>query len=97
MVLPTCTMEWHDTQPRPFCASGVSICSLIGPLEAAVEEDGVVVAAGAPLAALRAAELLHVLDRLPVELVVERREVVHRALPLLVDILVALAAELRNP
>src|SRR5262245_18931644 len=30
MVLPTCTMEWHDVQPSPACASSVSICSLIG-------------------------------------------------------------------
>ena len=33
-----------------------------GPLEAAVEEDGVIVASGAPFAALRAARLLHVLE-----------------------------------
>ena len=30
IVLSTWTMEWQETQPRPFCASGVSICSLIG-------------------------------------------------------------------
>src|SRR5881296_166871 len=30
MLLPTCTMEWHDMQPKPFCASGVSTCSLMG-------------------------------------------------------------------
>ena len=30
MVLPTCTIEWHDVQPSPACASGVSICSTIG-------------------------------------------------------------------
>ncbi len=85
-------MAWHDVQARPACASGVSICSVIGPLEAAVEEHRVIVTTGAPLARLRADDRLHVLDRLPVELVVERREVVHRALPLLVDVLVTLAA-----
>ena len=67
---------------------------LDGALEAAVEEDGVVVAAGAPLTALRAAELLHVEDGGLVERVIEGREVVHGAVPLLVDVLVALAAEL---
>ena len=97
MVLPTCMMEWQETQPSPFCASGVSTCSLMGRIEAAVEEDGVVVASGAPFAALRAAQFLHVQDGGPIELVVERREVVHGAFPLLVDILVAFAAELRNP
>ena len=30
MVLPTWVIEWHEVQPRPFCASGVSICSLMG-------------------------------------------------------------------
>ena len=66
---------------------------LDGTVEAAVEEDRVIVTSGAPFAALRAAQLLHVLDGLPVELIVERREVVHGALPLLVDVLVALAAQ----
>ncbi len=28
--LLTCTIEWHDVHARPTCASGVSICSLIG-------------------------------------------------------------------
>ena len=64
-------------------------------VEAAVEEHRMVVAAGAPLARLGADGVLHVLDRLPVELVVERGEVVHRSLPLLVDVLVALAAQRR--
>ena len=30
IVLPTCVMAWHDVHARPACASGVSICSLIG-------------------------------------------------------------------
>ena len=30
IVLPTCVIAWHDVQPRPFWASGVSICCLIG-------------------------------------------------------------------
>ena len=62
------------------------------PVEAAVEEDGVVVAARAPLAGPGADRVLHVLDRLPVPLVVERREVVRRGVPLVVDVLVALGA-----
>src|SRR5207237_10247773 len=55
----------------------------------------VVVASRAPLARLRPEDRLHVLDRLPIELVVERREMMDRALPLLVDVLVALAARRR--
>ena len=64
-------------------------------LEASVEEHGVIVAPRAPLARLGPDDLLHVLDRLPVELVVERREMMGRAVPLLVGILVALATGLR--
>src|SRR3954449_7794717 len=30
MVLLTCVIEWHEVHARPACASGVSICSLIG-------------------------------------------------------------------
>ena len=30
IVLLTCTIEWHDVQASPACASGVSICSRIG-------------------------------------------------------------------
>ncbi len=29
-MLRTCTIEWQEVQPSPFCASGVSTCSLIG-------------------------------------------------------------------
>jgi hypothetical protein len=58
----------------------------------AVEEHGVGVAAGAPFRRLRADGVLHVLDRLAVPLVVERREVVGRRVPLVVDVLVTAAA-----
>ena len=55
-----------------------------------------VVASRAPLAALGAARnVLHVLDGFPVKLIIERREMVHGALPLVVNILVAFAAALR--
>ena len=65
---------------------------LDGDFEASVEEDGVIVAGGAPFAALRAAEFLHVQDAGFIELIVERGEVVHGAFPLLVNILVTFAA-----
>ena len=64
------------------------------PVEAAVEEHRVVVAAGAPLRRLRADDVLHVLDRFAIPLVVERREVMRRRRPLLVDVAVAAAAHL---
>ena len=64
------------------------------PVEAPVEEHGVVVAAGAPLGRLGADDVLHVLDRLAVPLVVERRKMVRRRVPLLVDVLVAAPARL---
>ena len=65
------------------------------PIEAAVEEDRMIVAARTPLARPRPDDRLHVLDGLPVELVVERGEVMDRALPLLVHVLVALPAQFR--
>src|SRR6266404_1489040 len=68
---------------------------LDGTIETPVEKDRMIMATGAPLAGLGSDDRLHVLDRLPVELIVERREVVDRTLPLLVDILVALPAFLR--
>src|ERR1700738_2384375 len=52
-------------------------------------------ASGAPIAALDPRDALHVLDRFSIELVIKRREVMHRALPLLVDVLVAFTALLR--
>jgi len=60
---------------------------LDGPVETAVEEDRVIVTAGAPLAGTRAGDILKVFDGFPVELIVERGEVVRGTLPLLVDIL----------
>src|SRR5258708_7899805 len=44
-------------------------------LEPAIEKDGMIVTPGTPLAALDARDILHVFDGLPIELVVERREV----------------------
>ena len=64
-----------------------------GLLPAAAEEDGVIMAAGAPLTGLcRALDILHAFDGGAVELVVEAGEVMDAALPLLVDVLVAGAA-----
>ena len=56
-------------------------------VEATVEEHRMIVAARTPFRGLRADHVLHVLDRLPIPLVVERREVVRRRVPLLVDVL----------
>ena len=64
-------------------------------LEPAVEKHRVVMTTRAPLRSFDAGGLLHVLDGLAIELVVERREVVHRFVPLLVDVFMALAAEFR--
>ena len=63
-----------------------------GLIETAVKEDCVVMTSGAPLAGARARDVLHILDGFPIELIVERGKVVHGALPLVVDVFVALAA-----
>ena len=67
---------------------------LDGAIEAAVEEHGVIVAAGTPFRRLRANHILHVLDRLAIPLVVERGEMMCRRVPLVVDLAVAPAAHL---
>src|SRR5437870_11422679 len=43
-------------------------------------------AAGTPLGGTRASDFLHVLDALAVPLVVEGRKMMHRAVPLLIDV-----------
>ena len=60
----------------------------------AVEHRGIV-AAAAPLGWLGADRVLHVLDALAIPLIVERRKMVHRTEPLVVDILVAALAGFR--
>src|SRR6266498_5390809 len=63
-------------------------------VEASVEKYRVIVAAGTPFRRLRAHHILHVLDRFAVPLIVERREVVRRRAPLLVDVAMAPPAAL---
>src|SRR3954447_14053950 len=64
-------------------------------LEPAVEKYRMVMTAGAPLAALRAAlRILHVLDCLAIKLVIEGPEMVGGTLPLVIRLLVAVSARL---
>src|SRR5208283_2219529 len=58
------------------------------------ENQRMVVAAAAPERRLDADRVLHVLDGFPVPLIIERRHVVHRALPLIVNVSVTRAARL---
>src|SRR5206468_5871268 len=55
-------------------------------IEAAVEEDSVIVAPRAPLRRLSTDDVLHVLDGLAIPLVVERRKMMGRRAPLFVDV-----------
>ena len=87
-------MEWHDTQPESRVCLGPLELLLDGLVEAAVEEKGVIVASGTPLGGLGPDDILHVLDGLPVPLVVERGEVVGRRVPLIEDLAVAAGAVL---
>ena len=85
-------MEWHDVQRQAGLGFRRVDLLLDRPVEPAVEEHRMVVAAGAPLRRLDADDILHVLDRLAVPLIVERRHVVRRRVPLVVDLLVAASA-----
>ena len=64
-------------------------------VETAIEEHGMIVASRAPLRALGARYVLHVLDGFAIVLIVERSKVMHRGVPLFVDVLVTLSAALR--
>ena len=59
------------------------------PVKAAVEEHCMIVAARAPLRRASAGNVLHVFNRFPIPLVVERGEVMRRRVPLLVNVRVA--------
>src|SRR5205809_850019 len=88
----------HDRMARRAGETSLGFRSidllLDGTVETAVEEDRMVVAAGAPLRWPRADYVLHVLDRLAIPLVVERREMMRRGIPLLVNVAMALPAGL---
>ena len=68
---------------------------LDGRIEQAAVEQGGIVATGAPFRGAHAGDVLHVLDALAIPLIVERRKVVHRTVPLGVNIGVAALAGLR--
>src|ERR1700676_3056296 len=68
---------------------------LDGRVHHAAEEQGGIVAAGAPFGLFHAVDFLHVLDAFAIPLIVEGREVVHGALPLLVNVGMAALASLR--
>ncbi len=95
MVLFTAAMEWHIMQPSPACARGVWTICLIGVSIRPLIQDGRIVTSAAPLGRLGADRVLHVLDALAVPLIVERRKVMSRAEPLLVDVVVAALAGVR--
>src|ERR1700756_1222138 len=67
---------------------------LDGRVHHAAEEESGIVAACAPFGLFHSVDFLHVLDAFAIPLIVEGREVVHGALPLLVDVRVATLAGL---
>src|SRR5205807_1425530 len=58
-------------------------------------EDGGIMASTAPFRGLGADRILHVLDRLAIPLIIERREMVHRTEPLVVNVFVTALAGIR--
>ena len=92
IVLFTLAMEWHIMQPSPACASGRCTICLIGVSINPAIEHGRIVASAAPFRRLGADRVLHVLDRLAIPLIVERRKMMRRTEPLVVDVLVAALA-----
>ncbi len=96
VALPHRALDVHDRVAGGAGEAGLALrrvsLALDRLTELAGEEHRVVVAASAPAGGLGPDHGLHVLDRPPVPLVVERGEVVRRRVPLLVDGLVTAAA-----
>src|SRR5262245_47579910 len=95
-AIPHRSIDVHDRMTRRASQTRLRLrrvdLFLDKPIEATVKEHGMIVASSAPFARLGPDDVLHVFDRFPIELIVEGREVMHRALPLLVDVAMAFAA-----
>jgi len=93
VALPMCSslppMLCTIRQPRPARASGRSTDLLDRRIEQNRCRAAGIMAAGAPLGRTHAGNVLHVLDAFPVPSVVEGGEMVHRAVPLLINIRMA--------
>ena len=98
IALPHRAADVHDRMTRGAPQTGLRLRCVDLPadrlIEPSVEEHCVIVAPRAPLGRLRARDILQVLDRLAIPLVVERRKVVGRRIPLLVNVGVASATAL---
>ena len=84
----------HDGVARHAAQSRLPFRRLLDFADGAVlhhagKNQGVIVAASAPERRLDAVHVLHVLNRFAIPLVVERRHVVHRTLPLVIDVRMA--------
>ena len=99
--LPHRVLDVHDRMADETADAGLRLRRVDLAHDRGVHPAGqqhrLIVAAAAPLGRLRPDHLLHVLDRLAVPLVVERRHMVHRGVPLRGDVGVAslIAARLR--
>ena len=63
-------------------------------VELPVEEHGMVVTSCTPFGRFGSDNILHVLNRFSVPLVIERREVVNRGIPLVIDVTMTAPARL---
>ena len=89
-------LHFHDAVAHQAAKAGARFRAVNDLLDGRIEEAAVkqrgIVAAGAPLGGTNAGDILHVLDTLAVPLIVEGREMVHRAVPLLVNVRMAALA-----
>src|SRR6267142_959409 len=89
-AIPHAVVDPHDGVTGSAGQTGLRFRSMKlvfdGFVKSSVEEDRMIMTAGTPFGRLNAVYILHVLDRLPVPLIVKRREVVHGGVPLFVNV-----------
>src|SRR5215467_1034200 len=89
-------LHFHDAMAHQAAKAGASFRKvysvLYGRLKLATVKQRRVMTAGAPLRRANTGDFLHVLDALAIPLIVERRKMVHRAVPLRIDVRVTALA-----
>ena len=90
--------HFHDAVAHQAAETGAGFGAVHNLFDRRIEHPAVeqrrIVATGAPFRRLHARDVLHILDALAVPLVVEGRKMVHRAVPLFVDVGVAALASI---
>ena len=92
-------LHFHNAVAHQAAEAGARFRAVNNLFDGRIKQTAVkqsrIVAAGAPFGRTHTGDFLHVLDALAIPLIVEGREMVHRAVPLFVDIRMAALASVR--